>query len=403
MKTVEVVLVAPGGYGRFYLNALLERGEANGAVLVGAVQPRIGRHPELERLLSDRKIPVFETLDDFYVGCRADLAVIASPMQVHAEQTCAALLHGSNVLCEKPACSSAVEAALMASVARKVGRFAAVGYQLSFSEEMLALKRDILAGAFGRPILFKNLLLRPRSDRYYSRNSWAGMIKDGEGRFVLDSVAHNAGSHNIHNMLFLLGGELLTSARPVSLTAELYRANAIENYDTAVARIRTEGGADILFVGSHALYGTSSKKFEYRFEGGTVYCDPEADGRLYAVLRDGTRRDYGLPEAEPERKLWACVRASREGERPACDVEAATPEVLCVEGMQLSMPEIGCFPKASLRTGGDDASGERFVYVEGLEAALRECYEKECLPNEKRFSWSRPGRSIDLKNIELSR
>jgi len=53
-------------------------------------------------------------------------------------------------------------------------------------------------------------------------------------------------------MLYVLGDTTERSARPVEVKAEMYRANRIECYDTAAARIRTAGGVEILFLASHA-------------------------------------------------------------------------------------------------------------------------------------------------------
>ncbi|MFA6508764.1 MAG: Gfo/Idh/MocA family oxidoreductase, partial [Treponemataceae bacterium] len=380
MKTVEIVLVAVGGYGRLFLDQLLEKGKERKANIAGIVQTNITKYPELALLLKEKKIPVYESLEHFYAERKADLAVIASPMQHHSRQTCLALENGSNVLCEKPACSSVREVVLMEETAIKTGKFIAVGYQLSFNTSMLELKEDILAGLFGKPLTLKALLLRPRSDKYYSRNSWAGKKFNGEGRCVFDSVAHNAGSHNIHNMLFLLGKKLDASAEPISVAAELYRANAIENYDTAAARIVTGNGAEILFFGSHAVFGTSAKKFEYRFEKGIVYYDPDVDKDLLAVMSDGSRKNYGDPEVMPEKKLWTCVQAVQGEAAIPCGIAAAMAEVLCIEGMQDSTPEINEFPGDSVAVGSSPGTDEKFVYVKELDEIMRDCFEKEILP-----------------------
>ena len=286
----------------------------------------------------------------------------------------------------------------MADAAIKARRFVAVGYQLSFNESMLDLKSDILAGHFGKPLLLKTLLLRPRSEKYYTRNSWAGKKIDREGRFILDSVAHNAGSHNIHNMLFLLGKSLESTVDPVSVEAELYRANAIENYDTAAARIMTESGATILFLGSHAVFGTSAKKFEYRFEKGIVYYDPDVGPDLIAVMSDGSQKNYGDPEAQPEKKIWTCVSTVQGEAIIPCGIAAATPEVLCIEGMQDSTPEIREFPNEFVACGFSPKSDEKFVYVAGLDGAMRECFERGELPNERGVPWSKSGETISLCN-----
>jgi hypothetical protein len=48
----------------------------------------------------------------------------------------------------------------------------------------------------------------------------------------MDSPASNALAHFLHLSLFFLGAGFHESAQPTSVSAELYRANRIENYDT---------------------------------------------------------------------------------------------------------------------------------------------------------------------------
>jgi predicted dehydrogenase len=90
----------------------------------------------------------------------------------------------------------------------QANKFVSIGYQLSFSEEIQNLKRDIRSGIFGKPKRFKS----PRSENYYSRG-WAGKMKDNQGNIVMDSVSNNATSHQIHNMFYVLGNAI--DNRPV--------------------------------------------------------------------------------------------------------------------------------------------------------------------------------------------
>ena len=129
-----------------------------------------------------------------------------------------------------------------------------IGYQWSFSKAIQSLKNDIIKGLFGKPIRLKTLALWPRDDEYYGRNNWAGRIKENQGKWVLDSPMNNAVAHYLHNMFYVLGFEVDSSAVPKQVIAECYRANPIENYDTAVCRILTTDDVEILFYASHASH-----------------------------------------------------------------------------------------------------------------------------------------------------
>src|SRR5690606_23790349 len=137
--------------------------------------------------------------------------------------------------CEKPLSATVDEALAMIEARDRANRTVAVGYQLSYSKKIQALKQDMMNGVFGKPIRFRTMALWPRADSYYDR-AWAGRIQDDHGRLIFDSVANNATAHYIHNMFYVLGKEIDRSAQPARVTAELYRARLIQNYDTAVMR-----------------------------------------------------------------------------------------------------------------------------------------------------------------------
>jgi hypothetical protein len=91
----------------------------------------------------------------------------------------------------------------------------------------------------------------PRGDQYYGRNDWAGAIQR-DGLWTMDSPASNALAHFINVALFFAGPTPETSATPVAVEAELYRARRIENYDTCSLRLHLPGGVPLLVIFTHA-------------------------------------------------------------------------------------------------------------------------------------------------------
>ncbi len=382
---IPIVLAGIGGMGAVYVRELLEKRDDRLFRIAGACDPEPGRCPQLGELEA-MGVPFFPSLEGFYAAGRAAaLAVISSPIPFHCDQTRLALARGSHVLCEKPAAGTIQEVRAMREAERASGRRVAVGYQWSFSRAIQALKSDILAGRFGRPRRFRCLYLWPRDEAYYRRNDWAGKKRSTDGAWILDSPAQNAMAHDLHNMFYLLGKARDESAKPVEVESELYRANAIENYDTAAARIRTEEGIGLLFLVTHASAGTKGPVLSLEFERGVVRCLSRTSG-LWAEFADGTRKDYGLPDEAPMKKLWDAVDGVRSGARPVCGLEAAASQTLCVDAMQDACPEIRDFPRDMLRTRED--GGSRRVSVEGLDAALEACYGADALPSELGFGWS---------------
>ena len=97
-------------------------------------------------------------------------------------------------------------------------------------------------------------------------------------RWILDSIANNAAAHFLHNMFYVLGGGLNRSAVLRQVTAELYRANAIENFDTAAIRAVTAGGVETLFLATHATGSTLGPNLCYEFERATIPCESASPG-----------------------------------------------------------------------------------------------------------------------------
>ncbi len=404
-EPVSLAMVGVGGMGAVYLKELLERKDEGLFRIAGAVDPQPNRcrqYVEMRAL----GVPCFVSLGDFYRNRKADLAVLSSPIQLHMRQTEEALGKGSHVLCEKPAAGTIQEVRRALAAEKASGRWVAVGYQWSFSPAVQALKADVRSGLFGAAKRFKCLYLWPRDEGYYGRNDWAGRRRDPEGAWVLDSPVQNAMAHDLHNMFYILGRETDSSARPVEVEAELYRANAIENFDTAAARVRTEEGVEILFLVSHASEEDRGPVVRYEFERAVVRCDSRDSG-LWAELADGTRRDYGVPDAEPMNKLWRSIAAVGDpGARPLCGLEASASQTLCMNGIQDSMPDIRDFPAGLVRTVEGQGSrrlavatpGARRKVVEGLDEALAACYEAWRLPSEMGVDWSAKGKAVALRD-----
>jgi predicted dehydrogenase len=322
---------------------------------------------------------------------------------MHAPQACRALEAGSLVLCEKPAAATVQDVDLMLETSRRTGSPVAVGYQWSFTESVQALKKDIISGIYGAPRRLKSLCLWPRDAAYYGRNDWAGRLRDENGAWVLDGPANNAMAHDLHNMLYILGDEAAASARPASVTAELYRANDIESYDTAAFRVVTDAGVEVLFYGSHAIPESYGPVFTFEFSGGTISYAGGKDPIRGAPV-GGNVREYAAPDTESHaRKLWTCLRAASAGDRdPAallCPLEAARAQTVSITGAHASVPEAVALPAGLIRETGDGP--QRLRWVDGLEETLRRCYERALLPGEVGVKWAQTGKTVDVGGYDL--
>ncbi|MCK5651026.1 MAG: hypothetical protein KAJ42_06610, partial [Gemmatimonadetes bacterium] len=205
-------------------------------------------------------------------------------------------------------------------------------------------------------------------------NDWAGRKRGAAGRWILDSPASNAMAHHLHNMLFLLGPRIDRTEEPAVVTARTARVNDIETFDTVAAQVRTAGGAELLFLASHAVAEdeTTEPRFVLDFQDATVDF-PGESASIVARHRDGSVVEYPSPNATPQvAKLWTCVAAASDPTALPCGLETARPHVACVEAIEESKTIPRLFPDEIVRVA--ETEGGRLRWVEGLAAALEKSY-----------------------------
>lgn len=387
-KTCDIVLVGIAGYGEIYLRALEERGYLTWIQGVVDIHPeRSTYYSKLEAL----KIPCYASLDEFYQHASADLAIISSPIHLHARQSITAMENGSHVLCEKPIAGSLAEANQMRETRDKTGHFLAVGFNWSFSTAVQQLKKEIQEGQFGKPLRGKSLVLWPRNKQYFQRSNWAGKRLGPNGEAIYDSIANNAASHFLHHLLYVLGDTTEHSAKIKQLEVELYKANPIETFDTCALRATTEQSVELVYLVSHAIDSTMGPNVTLECEHATITY--EADGNMHAVFKDGTTKSYGDPEAAHSQKLDVCIQAVLHEETSVpCSIESAYSHLLSIEYIHRSISTVPHFPSKMIK---HDAQTQR-TYVHQLEKNFLSCYEAYKLPSEINIPWAHQPITIQI-------
>lgn len=368
---MKVLLVGANGYGARFLEPLFDM-HKNGQITFEGIVTRSDFPMQDE--LKAAGISAYKTLDAFYAEHNADMALISTPAFLHKEQSIYCVEHGSYVLCEKPAAPTVEEVEAMLSAEKRTGKFIAIGYQRCFSDAILALKRDILNGVFGKPLSTKFFLSAPRKLAYYARGGgYAGQVYTKDGRIILDSPASNACAHYMQEMLFLLGSEMDTTAEPTLIAGECLRANDITNFDTCTLKMTVHGNVPVFFVASHATESGMPFMVRHEFENGYVTIE---DGLLKAAFKDGTVKIYGNPsENQYTNKILHCLDAIKNGTTPVCTVKTALSHVKVIGEIYRTIP-VADFPENEI------VHEEDRVYVPGLLEKLKECFDRTCLLSE---------------------
>lgn len=322
----EFVLVGAAGYGNYYLSLLKEFLDQKRHRFTAIIDPYFQKEKSEDTFI--KEIPIYTTLEDFYsVHQKTDLVILVSPVHCHFAQIKTALAHGSHVLCEKPLVSTIQDALYLLELEQHCSLKVGVGFQLSWMKSILDLKRDILLGLYGSPVLLKAHVSWKRGNDYYDKHGWKGKLRAPNGDWLLDSIATNAASHYLHNIFFLTGKTLFESNLPIEVKGSIYKGRNIETFDTIFLKGSLKGGGKFYFTATHLGELNSEPKFEFQFEKATIYFDAGTDGEITAVMNNGTRKYYGRAmgreedmqkiismlevaegKAEPSRaELWDCL------------------------------------------------------------------------------------------------
>ncbi len=364
---VKVLLCGMGGYGENYVREYLTRDVVSSS-LVAIADPFAERSPLYEDVCK-RGIEIFNSPAEFYESHSADLCIISSPIHTHFPFVMTALAHGSNVLTEKPVCFKSEQFEQMQAKSLETRLFVAVGYQMCFAKDVLALKADILKGIYGKPVRMKTIRLMRRNDIYYNRSSWAGAVFCN-GEPVYDSPFTNACAHQFQTMVFLLGNAMDESETVSCCKGLLARIRpSITNCDTVELKFTTRGNVDLYYYASHAVDDAKIGPLsEYEFENGTVYEDGNG---FVGKLNDGTVIDYiHMDKGERLEKLYESVRCVQEHRSPVCTLKCARTHTDAV----LMAQDMGVRDCSDRAVGKKDDKGSIYYTIDGLSQLLQNAY-----------------------------
>lgn len=391
MEKVRLLIAGVGGYGSIYLD-IWEKLNDPSIVVEGICEPKPGME-KLFPVIAERNIPVYSSLEEFYSKHEADLAILSTPIHLHHSQSVYCMEHGSNVLVEKPICTSTREVEELLQAEKRTGRFLAVGYQINYDLDMRRMKQDILSGRFGKPLSMKTIHCFRRGYRYYHRNNWAGHVML-DGYPVNDGPVNNSNAHQFQLMLFLLGSAMDRAAEVVNVEADLYRTDpTVENYDMAALRLMTDCGVPVYFYTGHrGREAEIGPVIEFAFEKAVITMEPApeygGERRYVARWKDGSREVYGGLLYDKTlykygQKMRDAIACTREGGHPICTIQAASSQLAVVEALaELPIKNI---PEDQLERW--ESGGDQLIYLRDIEKIYQECFDKGLLPSEMQVPW----------------
>ncbi|HEY0943880.1 MAG TPA: Gfo/Idh/MocA family oxidoreductase [Opitutaceae bacterium] len=367
----RVGLIGVSGYGRIHLQMATELQALGRLAITAAVVINPEEEAVVVKQLRDHGCRIYGSYEAMFrtEAGALDLCLIPTGIPWHTRMTIAALRAGTHVLVEKPLAGSLAEVEAIRAEERASGRVVAVGFQDIYPEETAWLKSEILAGAIGELRAIRVFGLWPRPASYFTRNGWAGrLVVDGVP--VLDSPLNNAFAHFVNLALFLAGPELGVSSRAGAVEADLYRAHAIESFDTVTARARTAAGVLLWFGFSHSCRNQHDPVVEIEGSQGSARWRYEVDCSLTADAEEPRLRR--LPDAQDSRRAMFSKVLRRLAGDPVLigDTAQAACHTALIEAVHAAAPIRQISPDCIERYAPVEGASPIPV-VCGLEDALR--------------------------------
>ncbi len=406
MNPVRFGLCGMGGYAKIIGKLLIRMAgsDPQNVRFVSVAEPDASRFTAESALLSSHGVAIHASLDEMLKAsesdpgrCGLDVVWLPVPIHLHRRFTEQVLSAGMAVMCEKPPAGTIQDLLAMQQASRDACKPLLFGFQDMYDPMTLRLKRLILSGAIGAVQRASVWAAWPRDAKYFGRNDWAGALRRG-GEWIMDSPAMNALAHPINLLLYLMGGLETQSAEPITVESELYRANAIENFDTVIARASLTTGASILIALTHACRQTLGSFATLHGSEGRIDIDEKrvlvrrGDG---TVLLDEQRQDKYAD------MVHAVVNTVRGQPAPAAvaDASTAAAHLRLVHGMSLaSVVHEFQNTRLNIVTSSD---GYPLRVIEDIESVMKACAEQHKLAHElSSVPWSqRPG-MVNVQNLQ---
>jgi len=174
----------------------------------------------------------FTDMQHMAAALEPDVAAIATPSTLHAEQASYWMERGAHLVLEKPVALSSRDIEALLAMQQECGVRVAVGYVLRYSAHIRLVERAIREGRFGKIFHASLSLYWNRNNDYYRAAPWRGTWASDGGSLM------NQATHGIDLLQAFLPGE------PRSIYGELGRfMRPIEADDFAAATVRFDSGA----------------------------------------------------------------------------------------------------------------------------------------------------------------
>ena len=218
------------------------------------------------------------------VRCKdIDAVYVATPVNLHAEQTITALESGKHVLCEKPMALDVADCERMISAAKAHGVKLGIAYYRHFYPVVRRMKQIIDSGEIGKPIVAQVTAFEWFNPSPSNSRAWLLNPEISGGGPMFDF-----GCHRIQLLLHLFG-----STRRVTGVMSTALFNRVVE-DAAAATFEFEQGTIATLSVSHAVMEPRDSFTVFGSEG-LMNVEVLNEGNLIITTRDGQRTELHAP------------------------------------------------------------------------------------------------------------
>ncbi len=382
MNVLKLGFIGCGGYAAHLIKRVwtLPR-----YATVAAVTSRKAKHSGA-MACRERGIPVLPNVGELLAHApgQCDVIVNPTPIHLHHPYTLQCLEAGFPVWMEKPPTGTIQELDELIAASREKNLPVQVCFNSIYGFAVQELKRDLVAGRYGKIHRIRSIAAWIRTDSYFSRNSWAGKVRFGDA-WVLDGTINNPLAHVIANSLYFAAPEHHAMAEPESVQAELYHGHDIESEDTSSVRIRTVEGIEILsqFTLCPDTPITPTTVIETD-EAEIIVTDMS---KVHVKRRDG-KSDSIESFKENRIEMFEELCLAHQGMAPyLCDAAMCRPFSVTINAAFDSSGRPAAIPEKHLKREPHDDSVK--TVIEGVEDALQKAHEEGRLLSETGAPWAR--------------
>ncbi|MDR1598719.1 MAG: Gfo/Idh/MocA family oxidoreductase [Oscillospiraceae bacterium] len=224
--------------------------------------------PERVKAAKEKGLRGYDTLEAFLKDDEVNLALVATPNDVHRELVCAALEAGKHTICEKPVSMSLAELDTMIAAAKKNGRLFSVHQNRRWDTDFQIAKEIIKSGKLGKVYAVQSRLHGSGG----AMHGWRSELKHGGGMLL------DWGVHFIDQAFQICGYDDL---RSVTCHTANVKTGEVEDYFNLVFD-RKSGGYYQIEIGTFVL--KELPRWMILGDEGTAYINNFSRSGAYVTL-----------------------------------------------------------------------------------------------------------------------